>query len=144
MIPRGPGGCGEPGLGQERSSGWPVLTASGSLCENKEVPQSSVPSPSPPSGVCKDEIHCAYNTSVQVGSILYQQRNFKGLRHCTGHLFTASLQGTKSRPRSQPPTAEGPCYLPCLSRPLCALPHGRVLEQSSKKWVLSALSFMGL
>ena len=122
----------------------PILTARGSPCENKEVPQASVPSPSPPRGVCKDEIHCVYNTCVQVGFILDQQHHFKGLRHCTGHLFTASLQGTKSRPQSQPPTAEGPCYLPCLSRPLCALPHGQVLEPSSKKWVPSALSSLGL
>lgn len=51
-------------------------------------------------------------TCVQVGFTLYQQHHFKALRHCTGHPFTGSQQGTKSGPPSQPPATKGPRHLP--------------------------------
>ena len=146
-----------------------ILTTSASLCQSKEIAQSSVlPPPPVKSAEMKprvgqkvhsgfsfmayaqgqtdfeaNAVHYVYNVCMQVGFILYQQHHFKALKHFTGHLFTGSHQGTKSGPPSQPPATKGPRHLPGLSRPRSALSHGKALRCSSWKWVPMALSSMG-
>lgn len=87
----------------------------------KSSPHPMLSTPSPPSEVCKDEIHCVYNMCVQVVSLLINNIILRSADMAPVPL-TASLPGTKSVHCPGPRQPAAPAI--CLSGPLSTQSQG--------------------